>query len=141
MLPPVFLGTAPTADVPRGEIVERFFGLGLEPSRDPSVVSGHGASKGVVTAPAKVVRTLTESDKLQRGDVLVCEMTMPAWTPLFSIVSAVVADSGGVLSHCAIVAREYGIPCVTGTRIGTTRIKDGQTVTVDGGKGIVRIEG
>jgi pyruvate,water dikinase len=51
-----------------------------------------------------------------------------------------VADTGGVLSHCAIVAREYGIPCVVGTRVGTRRIKDGQVLTVDGAKGIVRIE-
>ncbi|HEU4760080.1 MAG TPA: PEP-utilizing enzyme [Dehalococcoidia bacterium] len=141
VLPPVFLGTMPEGEAPRQEIQDRFFGLRMEPSRDPRVVNGFGASKGVVTAPAKVVCTLNESDKLQRGDVLVCEMTMPAWTPLFSLVSAVVADSGGVLSHCAIVAREYGIPCVTGTRLGTKRIRDGQTVTVDGAKGIVRIEG
>ncbi len=140
VLPPVFLGTMPEGDAPRQELQDRFFGLRVEPSRDPRVVNGFGASKGVVTAPAKVVRTLSESDKLQRGDVLVCEMTMPAWTPLFSLVSAVVADSGGVLSHCAIVAREYGIPCVVGTRLGTKRIRDGQTVTVDGGQGIVRIE-
>ncbi|MBI1886322.1 MAG: hypothetical protein HYS09_08460 [Chloroflexi bacterium] len=141
VVPPIFLGMAPPMEIPRGEMLERFFGLGLEPSRDPKVISGYGASRGVVTAPAKVVRTLNESDKLEPGDVLVCDMTMPAWTPLFSIVSAVVADSGGVLSHCAIVAREYRIPCVVGTRIGTQRIRDGQRLTVDGGKGIVRIEG
>ena len=140
VLPPTFLGTAPL-ELPRRDILDRFFGLGLEPSKDPKVVTGYGASRGTVTAPAKVVRTLNESDKLEPGDVLVCDMTMPAWTPLFSIVSAVVADSGGLLSHCAIVAREYGIPCVVGTRIGTQRIRDGQTVTVDGAKGIVRIEG
>jgi phosphoenolpyruvate synthase/pyruvate phosphate dikinase len=73
--------------------------------------------------------------------VLVCEMTMPAWTPLFATVSAVVADSGGVLSHCAIVAREYRIPCVVGTYVGTRVLKDGQRITVDGAQGIVRIEG
>ena len=71
---------------------------------------------------------------------MVCEMTLPPWTPLFSTVSAVVADTGGILSHCAIVAREYRIPCVVGTGVGTVTIKDGQTVTVDGSKGIVRIE-
>jgi len=73
--------------------------------------------------------------------VLVCEMTMPAWTPLFATVSAVVADSGGVLSHCAIVAREYRIPCVVGTYVGTQVLKDGQRITVDGAQGIVHIEG
>ena len=65
---------------------------------------------------------------------------LPPWTPLFSTVSAVVADTGGILSHCAIVAREYRIPCVVGTAVGTVTIKDGQRVTVDGSKGLVRIE-
>jgi pyruvate,water dikinase len=72
---------------------------------------------------------------------MVCHMTMPAWTPLFATLSAVVADSGGVLSHCSIVAREYGIPCVTATRVGTRLLRDGQRVTVDGNRGIVRVEG
>jgi len=65
---------------------------------------------------------------------------MPPWTPLFSIAAAVVADTGGVLSHCAIVSREYGMPCVVGTLIGTNALKDGMTVTVDGSQGVVRID-
>jgi len=75
------------------------------------------------------------------GDILVCRMTMPAWTPLFGVVAAVVADSGGPLSHCAIVAREYAIPCVAGTANGTELIKNGMQVRVDGSTGIVRILG
>ena len=138
--PPQFLGTEPAEGSPRQGSFERFFGFGHEPSRDEGVITGHGASKGVITGRAKIVRTLAESDKLEPGDVLVCEMTMPSWTPLFSIVSAVVADSGGVLSHCAIVAREYGIPCVVGTRNGTQRLRDGQMLTVDGAAGTVRLE-
>ena len=141
VVPPLFLGTQPPADAPRQATLERFFGFGHEPSGDPKVITGHGASKGVVSGRAKVVRTLAESDKLEPGDVLVCEMTMPSWTPLFSLVSAVVSDSGGVLSHCAIVAREYGIPCVVGTLVGTQRLRDGQVVTVDGARGVVRVEG
>ncbi len=141
IVPPQFIGTARADADPRVDSLDRFFGLSHEPSRDPRVITGNAASKGVVTGPAKVVRNLGESDKLEPGDILVCEMTMPPWTPLFSIVSAVVADSGGVLSHCAIVAREYGIPCVVGTRIGTQKIRDGQMLTVDGAKGIVRIDG
>jgi pyruvate,water dikinase len=140
IIPPQFIGTKAPQD-PRPDVAARFWGLGNEPSREPKVVTGHPASQGVVTATAKVVRNLGEADKLEPGDVLVCEMTMPPWTPLFSTVSAVVADSGGVLSHCAIVAREYRIPCVVGTINGTRRIKDGQTITVDGTRGIVRIEG
>ena len=139
-MPPAFIGTQPAEQL-RDDVTDRFWGLNHEPSRDPKVITGKGASRGLVTGPAKVVRSLAEAGKLEQGDVLVCEMTMPPWTPLFSTASAVVADSGGVLSHCAIVAREYGIPCVVGTRVGTQRIKDGQILTVDGSKGIVRIEG
>ncbi len=141
VLPPVVLGTPPPAGTPGDPMLERFFGLGVEPSKEPKVIKGHGASKGVVTGRAKVVRALGEADKLEPGDILVCEMTMPSWTPLFSFIGGVVADSGGVLSHCAIVAREYRMPCVVGTVNGTQRIKDGQMLTVDGSKGIVRIEG
>jgi pyruvate,water dikinase len=139
IVPPQFIGTQPMEEF-RDDIADRFWGLTHEPSTDPKVITGKGASRGQVTAPAKVVRNLSEADKLEPGDILVCEMTMPPWTPLFSTASAVVADSGGVLSHCAIVAREYGIPCVVGTVNGTRRIKDGQILTVDGAKGIVRIE-
>jgi pyruvate,water dikinase len=141
VLPPMFVGTPPPPGTPVDPLLERFFGLGLEPSSEPSVIRGHGASKGTVTGRAKVVKNLGESDKLEPGDIMVCEMTMPSWTPLFSIVGAVVADSGGVLSHCAIVAREYRIPCVVGTVNGTRRIRDGQSLTVDGAKGLVRING
>jgi pyruvate,water dikinase len=66
-------------------------------------------------------------------------MTMPAWTPLFGVASAVVADSGGPLSHCAIVAREYGIPCIAGTVNGTAVLKDGMRVRVDGTTGIATV--
>lgn len=118
----------------------KFFGIPPEPSSDPNIIQGLGASPGTVQGPAKVVRTLDEASKLQKGDIMVCEMTMPPWTPLFSIVGAVVADTGGPLSHCAIVSREYGLPCVVGTIMGTAVIKDGMTLTVDGAKGIVRID-
>jgi pyruvate,water dikinase len=140
VIPPQYIGTK-AVENPRPDVARKFWGLDKEPSHEPRLVTGHPASQGVVTAPAKVVRSLGEADKLEAGDVLVCEMTMPPWTPLFSTVSAVVADSGGVLSHCAIVAREYRIPCVVGTVNGTRRIKDGQMLTVDGGRGLVRIEG
>jgi pyruvate,water dikinase len=87
-----------------------------------------------------VVRDLTEASKVSPGDILVCETTLPPWTPLFATIAGVVADTGGVLSHCAIVAREYRLPGVVGSAIGTSVIKDGMIITVDGSKGIVRIE-
>jgi pyruvate,water dikinase len=114
--------------------------LPVEPSSDPDVITGVAASPGTVQGTAKVVRSLVEASKLQRNDIMVCEMTVPTWVPLFATVSGIVADSGGILSHCAIVAREFHLPAVVGTRVGTTVIKDGMRVTVDGSKGIVRID-
>ncbi len=138
---PIMIGTPPPADMPPDPLVTKFFGVGLMPSTDPSMVTGHPCSAGIVTGEAKVVMTLDEADKVKPGDILFCRMTMPAWTPLFGVVGAVVADSGGPLSHCAIVAREYGIPCVAGTQNGTSVIKDGMQVRVDGSTGIVTILG
>ena len=142
VVPPPIIGTPPAlSDDPFEQgLFVKMFGIPPEPSRDPSVINGIPASAGTVQARAKVVRNLSEASKLEPGDILVCEMTMPPWTPLFSTVSAVVADTGGILSHCAIVAREYRIPCVVGTAVGTAVIKDGMTLTVDGSKGIVRID-
>jgi pyruvate,water dikinase len=141
LVPPPVMGVpAPPTGDPVEDVLVRFFGAPVEPSTDAAVLAGIAAAPGVATGIAKVVKTLDEASKLQPGDIMVCEMTLPPWTPLFSTVSAVVADTGGILSHCAIVAREYRIPCVVGTAVGTITIKDGQTVTVDGSKGIVRIE-
>jgi len=142
VVPPLHIGPPPPpSDDPIVDVIVRFFGVPVEPSTDAAVISGIAASPGTARGPAKVVRDLTEASKLSAGDVLVCEMTLPPWTPLFATACAVVADTGGVLSHCAIVAREYQIPCVVGTAVGTRAIKDGMMLTVDGSKGIVRIEG
>src|SRR5690606_26888239 len=141
VVPPPVIGTPPPPTDPIEDVLFRFFGGPADLSSDPAVINGTAASPGTARGPAKVVRDLSEASKVKQGDVLVCEMTLPPWTPLFSTVCAVVADTGGILSHCAIVAREYRIPCVVGTGVGTTRIKDGQILTVDGSKGIVRIEG
>ncbi len=103
------------------------------------MVRGMAASKGVVTARARVLSSIAEAEKLQSGDVLVVETTSPPWTPLFGIAGAVVTDGGGPLSHAAVVAREYGIAAVVGTVSGTRRIRDGQLVRVDGGAGTVEL--
>jgi rifampicin phosphotransferase len=76
---------------------------------------------------------------LQPGEILVAVTTMPPWTPLFGIAAAVVTETGGPLSHCAIVAREYGIPAVVGAHGATSRIATGQTISVDGGTGVVTL--
>ena len=110
------------------------------PSKSETYTPGTPASPGTVQGIAKVVRSLNEASKLNPGDIMVCEMTMPPWTPLFSTVAGIVADTGGILSHCAIVAREYRLPAVVGTLMGTSVIQDGWTITVDGTKGVVRID-
>ena len=92
-----------------------------------------------MTGRAKVIITLDEAGKLEAGDILVTATTSPPWTPLFATAAGVVADTGGVLSHCAIVAREYGIPAVLGTGRGTAAIRDGQLIEVDGDRGEVRL--
>ena len=86
-----------------------------------------------------MIRSLSEAGKLQKGDVLVAETTAPPWTPLFATAAAIVTDTGGVLSHCAVVAREYRVPAVVGTGRATTTIRDGQILEVDGDAGLVRI--
>jgi phosphohistidine swiveling domain-containing protein len=143
VVPPFHLGeaTPPNDDPFFVAIVDKMLGLlPVEPSSDPDVITGVAASPGSVQGTAKVVRSLVEASKLQQGDIMVCEMTVPTWVPLFATVRAVVADSGGILSHCAIVAREFHLPAVVGTRVGTETIRDGWTITVDGTKGIVRID-
>jgi pyruvate,water dikinase len=103
------------------------------------LVRGRGASPGSVRGRAKVAHTLQDASDVQRGEVLVCETALPTWSVLFGTIGAIVADTGGVMSHCATVAREYGIPCVVGTSVGTFVIPDGALVEVDGGAGEVRV--
>ena len=109
------------------------------PAREAHGVKGIAGSVGVARGTARVIHSLAEADKLQPGDVLVAQSTMPPWTPLFATASAVVTDSGGVLSHSAVVAREYRIPAVVGTGNATTTFKDGQLIEVDGNAGTVRV--
>src|SRR3990172_6881604 len=103
------------------------------------MVKGWAGSAGVARGTARVIRSLAEAGKLQPGDVLVAESTMPPWTPLFATASAVVTDIGGGLSHSAVVAREYHIPAVVGTDYATSTFHDGQLLEVDGDAGTVRV--
>jgi pyruvate,water dikinase len=139
---PRALGREPLMGPPDDQIgrtVARFFGEGGPSSTDPNVLRGFAGSPGKVLAKARVVRSLAEASKLVPGEVLVAETTAPPWTPLFATAAAIVTDTGGVLSHCAVVAREYNIPAVVGTRTATATIKDGQLLEVDGSTGTVRI--
>ncbi len=104
-----------------------------------STLKGVATSAGEITATARVLLGPEDFGQLQPGDVLVTGTTTPAWTPLFSMASALVTDIGGPLSHGSIVAREFGIPAVMGTGVATKRIRSGQTIHVDGDKGVVTI--
>ena len=108
--------------------------------QNSDTIKGFAASAGKVTAKACVMFGPEDFNKMKQGDVLVAVTTTPAWTPLFTIASAVVTDIGGPLSHSSIVAREYGIPAVLATGVATRRIHDGQTVTVDGNAGTVTLD-
>jgi pyruvate,water dikinase len=121
-------------------MLERFFGSFDEEPEVDGIVKGAAGAPGVIRGTARVVLTLGEVDRLAPGEILVTYATAPPWTPLFAVAGGVVTDAGGVLSHCAVVAREYGIPAVVGTRKGTARIRDGMTITVDGSNGIVRLD-
>lgn len=104
-----------------------------------AVVTGIAASSGVAEGIARVVRDPSQLGEFEPGDVLICELTDPAWAPLMYLASAVVIDIGGPLSHGAIVARELGIPAVIGTGTGTSRLAEGSTVRVDGTAGTVTV--
>lgn len=103
------------------------------------VLHGVPASAGRYTGPARLATSPTDIDHLEEGDVLVTHDTGPDWTPVFSILGAVVLDRGAVNQHAAVIAREFGIPAVVGTMEATTAIADGQMVTVDGSTGTVEL--
>ena len=102
-------------------------------------VSGIAGSPGVVEGVARVVLSEAEFDGLMEGEILVCQMTNPAWQVLYGKISAVVTDAGGTVSHPAVLAREYGIPAVVGTSVATSTIKTGDRLRVDGNTGLVEI--
>jgi phosphohistidine swiveling domain-containing protein len=122
------LGTEPAespADDPLDGAMGKFLGVPPQPATELGVVRGNAGSSGIARGPARVIRTLVEAARLQRGDVLMTTAILPPWTPLFVTAAAVVTDVDGILSHCAVVAREYGIPAVVGTGVATTVIQDG----------------
>jgi pyruvate,water dikinase len=135
LTPPPYVGQPPDAgDGP----ADRFEGPQTA-AGGAAEVQGVGASAGIARGPARVALGQADFDRINPGDVIVCPSSNPSWVPLFSIAAGLVTDVGGVLSHAAVVAREFGLPAVVGTRDGTTRIADGQLVEVDGSTGIVRL--
>ena len=113
--------------------------LQQEGSSTDKSFKGVPASPGQYTGPVRVILDEDEFNKLQPGDVLVCPTTQPPWSVLFPSVGALITDSGGILSHPAIIAREYHIPAVVATGKATSVLRDGQIVTVDGDLGIIEL--
>ena len=96
-------------------------------------------SPGVVEGVARVLRSPDQLSELQKGEILVTPVTAPSWAPVFGKIGAAVTDIGGMMSHAAIVCREYGLPAVTGTGNASSRIKTGMRLRVDGNAGTVTI--
>ncbi len=140
--PPPALGTRPSGPPPNNTLshaMSKVFGVPARQHGDPRLLVGNAGSPGKARGVARVVHRLADAGRLHPGEILVTETTASPWTPLFATVGAVVTDSGGVLSHSAVVAREYRIPAVVGVGVATTSIKDGQVLEVDGDAGTVRI--
>jgi pyruvate,water dikinase len=114
---------------------------GAADGRTPKVLRGVAGSPGVAEGPARVVRHVSELESVEEGDILVCPATSPAWSTVFARIAATVSDVGGIMSHTAIVCREYGVPAVVGTGNAVQTIKDGQRIRVDGDTGDVTIIG
>jgi pyruvate,water dikinase len=135
-LPPAAARVMRAIGVALGEL----FGSSEE-EHEESLLRGLAASRGVYEGPARRVGGPAEFGRIMQGDVLVTESTTEAFNILLPLLGAIVTDSGGLLSHSAIVAREYGIPGVVGTREATERIADGARVRVDGDSGEVTVLG
>ncbi|MDP2437124.1 MAG: PEP/pyruvate-binding domain-containing protein [archaeon] len=108
------------------------------PDGEGALLSGVGASAGQVTGRARVILSLREAGEVQKGEILVTRYTDPSWTPLFSLISAVIIEDGGALSHAAVVARELGICAITQAKGATKLIKTGDVLVLDGSTGSIQ---
>ncbi|MEA2652985.1 MAG: rifampicin phosphotransferase [Chloroflexota bacterium] len=132
--PPRHVGLIPTEEGGG----DRFDGARFA-STDPDQIQGTGASPGIARGPARVILTQADFGSVQAGDIIVCPSSNPSWVPLFAIAGGLITDTGGVISHAAVVAREFALPAVVGTRDATLRIADGRLVELDGTTGSVRL--
>lgn len=114
-------------------------GTADDPPAELHELRGSAASPGEATGVAVVVLSPEDFPKVRPGNILVCRSTAPMWTPLFQVVAALVSEAGGVLSHPAVVAREFGLPAVVGVQGATGLVRDGQILTVSGSSGLVRL--
>jgi phosphohistidine swiveling domain-containing protein len=139
--PPDWIGTATATQLAVPYLVN--WGFPAKFNRKPSTVKGQvvglGGSPGVVEGDARVVLTTDEFDQVRKGDIVVCQMTNPAWVALFTKMAGLVTDAGGLTSHAAVLSREFAIPAVVGTSIATRTIKNGDRIRVNGTTGVVDI--
>jgi len=140
LVPPPFVGMdyGPPPDNPITRAIGRFFG-GPPPESQGNELRGNAGAPGRTTGIARIVMTIDEGHRLGQDEILVTPTTAPPWTPFFATAAAVVTETGAQLSHCAVVAREYGIPAVVGVPGATAIIKDGARIEVDGDAGVVRL--
>jgi phosphohistidine swiveling domain-containing protein len=131
--PPSRIGK-PSDESPSGR-----FGGERFAKEDDAIVRGTGASAGTVRGPARVVLGPKDFERVRPGDIIVAPSSNPSWVPLFTIAGGLVTNTGGVLCHAAVVAREFALPAVVGTGDATTRIADGQMLELDGTTGFVRL--
>lgn len=115
------------------------FDVPREEAGDAEELKGTGASAGVVRGPARVALGAEDFERIHRGDIIVCPSSNPSWVPVFAIAGGLVTNTGGVLAHAAVVAREFGLPAVVGVAGATQKIADGRTVEIDGTAGTVRL--
>ncbi len=143
--PPPALGAVPDAITEPltimlwGITTERVQEWAAAESTGSGSLSGFAGSAGVVEGTARVILDVRDIGDLEEGEILVAPVTSPSWTPVFGKVAAAVSDIGGIMSHAAIVAREYGMPAVVGTGNATARIRTGDRIRVDGDEGVVTI--
>lgn len=133
-----FVQTRPVTTTTKKVPITEFEGKKIEPETGQQpILEGAAASIGATSGPVKIIHGPDEIDKIEKGDVLVAEMTNPSYVPAMKRAIAIVTDTGGITSHAAIVSRELGIPCVVGTGTATHELKTGLMVTVDGASGFV----
>jgi pyruvate,water dikinase len=132
--PPLKLGRAE----PDFGITSRF-DVAREEAGAADELKGVGASAGVVRGTARVALGTEDFGRIHRGDIIVCPSSNPSWVPVFAIAAGLVTNTGGVLAHAAVVAREFGLPAVVGVAGATTKIADGREIEIDGTAGTVRL--
>lgn len=139
--PPDWIGTATATQLAVPYLSNWGFPAKFE--RKASTVKGQvvglGGSPGVIEGVARVVLTVDQFDEVRKGDIVVCQMTNPAWVALFTKMAGLVTDAGGITSHAAVLSREFAIPAVIGTSVATRTIKNGDRIRVNGTTGVVDI--